>query len=66
MTCDRCGKDTFGTTGSYFNTDTICFDCCDKERQHPEFEHARDVETMEVMNGNYNFPGVGLPPDLRP
>lgn len=65
MTCDRCGKETFGTTGSYFNTETICFDCRDLEEAHPLFEEARRVETEQVKNGNYNFPGIGLPADLR-
>lgn len=65
MICDRCGKDTFGSTGSYFNTDQICFGCRDKEEQHPMFEEARRQELEAVKSGDYNFPGVGLPPDLR-
>jgi hypothetical protein len=65
MTCDRCFKETGGTTGSYFNTDTICFACREKEEQHPMFEEARRVELEAVKGGNYNFRGIGLPADLR-
>lgn len=65
MRCDRCGKDTIQTTMSFFNTDTICMECDDLERAHPLFEVAHRVETEEVMRGNYNFEGIGLPNDLR-
>lgn len=65
MRCDRCGKETLATTMSYFNTDTICMKCKDIERAHPMFETARRIETEEVMRGNYNYEGIGLPNDLR-
>ena len=65
MKCDRCGNDTSAFTTSYFNTDTICMDCCEIERAHPQFEHAREVELQAVQNGDYNFPGIGLPLDMR-
>jgi hypothetical protein len=39
-------------------------DCKAIEQQHPEYETARRIETEAVRNGNYNFPGVGLPDDL--
>lgn len=65
MRCDRCGKETLGSTGSYFNTEQICFDCREKEEQHPQFEEARRVELEAVKRGDYNFPGIGLPADLR-
>ncbi len=65
MRCDRCGKDAFGTTGSYFNTETICFGCRDLEEQHPLFEEARRRELEAVQQGDYNFPGIGLPSELQ-
>lgn len=65
MICDRCGKQSSGFTGSYFNTDTICFACAEVERKHPDFERARQIETEAVMRGDMNFPGIGLPPGLR-
>jgi hypothetical protein len=49
---------------SMFNTDSICFDCRDIEKQHPLYEEARRIESEAVMRGDYNFPGIGLPPDL--
>jgi hypothetical protein len=65
MTCQRCYKETLGHTGSYFDTSQICFECADRERAHPAFEAARQRETEECARGNFNFPGVGLPADLR-
>ena len=52
------------TTGSYFNTQIICGECDDKERAHPDFILAHEIESAEVAKGNYNFPGIGLPADL--
>jgi hypothetical protein len=49
---------------SYFNTDVICPDCDAEERAHPDFERAREIEMEHVRNGDYNFPGVGVPADL--
>lgn len=64
-TCERCGKETIMTTMSWFNTEIICGDCDKAERAHPDFERARLAETAEVMKGNMNFRGVGLPAELR-
>lgn len=63
--CDRCGKQTGVTTGSYFNMEIICLECDELERAHPQFEEARRVECEHVKQGDYNFAGVGLPPDLK-
>jgi hypothetical protein len=65
MTCDRCGKRTISATMSYFNTETICDECDARERAHPKFEEARRIENEAVRGGDYNFPGVGLPDDLK-
>lgn len=65
MICERCGKETNGFTGSYFDSSSICFECSDRERQHPAFEEARRIENEEVSRGNFNYPGIGLPIDLR-
>ena len=65
MKCDRCGRETTGTTMSWFNTEIICLDVCDpEERAHPMFEEARRIETEHTLNGDTHFPGIGLPPDL--
>jgi hypothetical protein len=63
--CDRCGALARATTMSYFNTDTICMDCRTRERAHPKFEEARDAEIAACKGGNFNFPGIGLPDDLK-
>jgi hypothetical protein len=49
---------------SKFNTDIICMDCKDKEREHPQFKRAVDAELAACMRGDYNFPGIGKPADL--
>lgn len=66
MKCQRCGKETDAFTMSMFNTDECCMECIEKEQKHPDYQKARDVEHAEVVKGNYNFPGIGLPNDLKP
>lgn len=63
--CDRCRKEADSFTMSIFNTDWICTDCSDTEQRHPDFEKARAAELAAVKSGDYNYPGVGLPDDLR-
>jgi hypothetical protein len=47
-----------------FNTQEICMDCKDKERQHPKYQEASDAELEQTKQGNYNFKGIGKPADL--
>lgn len=65
--CDRCGKDGGATIGSMFNTEQIGFDCgCEAaERAHPRYAEAVAAEAAAVKGGNYNYTGIGLPPELR-
>jgi len=65
MICDRCGSTTSIFSGSYFNTDTICMVCQEKEAAHPQYAEAKRIENEAVMRGDYNYPGIGLPADLR-
>ena len=53
-------------TGSIFNQQLICVPCVLKERAHPLFTTAVAAEEAAVSNGDMNFPGIGLPPDLEP
>jgi hypothetical protein len=62
--CDRCKQDVLSYTCSYFNTENICNACESREKAHPQYAEARRVENEHVRAGNYNFPGVGPPPDL--
>ena len=62
--CDRCHERTNVTCMSYFNTDTLCMKCLDKEKAHSKYAEAKEIENEAVRNGNYNFAGVGLPSDL--
>lgn len=65
MICDRCRRPTSVSTGSYFNTEQICLECDEAERAHPSYEEALRVELAAVRSGDFNFPGIGLPDDLR-
>lgn len=62
--CERCGKETKSFTMSMFNEEYICMECKEKERQHPDYQRARDAEHEAVKNGNMNFSGIGKPADL--
>jgi hypothetical protein len=63
--CDRCHQPTRSTIMSYFNTDSLCSACTDRERAHPRFKEAQEAEERACREGNFNFAGIGLPEDLR-
>ncbi len=63
--CERCTNPTHTTTGSYFNTQMICTSCDTKERKHPQYERAVRIETEQVLKGNLNYEGIGLPKELK-
>jgi hypothetical protein len=65
QTCDRCKGKTSVRMMSMFNTDMCCHSCLDKERKHPKYKEAVTTEHEEVVKGNMNFPGIGLPDDLK-
>jgi hypothetical protein len=66
MGCDRCGTQDVIRQMSLFNEDMCCSVCIEMERAHPEFPKARARELNELLKGNFNFPGIGLPKDLEP
>jgi hypothetical protein len=47
-----------------FNTDVICMDCKDKEKEHPDYDKAHEAEVDQIRSGNYSFQGIGKPADL--
>lgn len=63
--CQRCRCETLISSGSYFNTEQICPACIEAEQAHPDYERAKAIERQAVEDGNYNYPGVGLPAELR-
>ena len=65
MKCKRCDQPPLCTTMSRFNTDMICENCADKEAAHPKYQEAVDAEIAALERGERNFPGIGLPADLR-
>ena len=64
--CDRCREDASCRSMSMFNTDMCCYKCLNIEKAHPDYKKARDVELEQLQQKNYNFPGIGLPADLKP
>lgn len=50
---------------SMFNTEMCCNTCIQNERNHPDYEKARQAEHEAISRGEYNFPGIGLPDDLK-
>ena len=62
--CDRCGEQLGAHVMSMFNLDTLCMSCKDKEKLHPDYDRACEVERQAVQNGVRNFAGIGKPKDL--
>ena len=59
MKCERCNKDTNVFSCSWFNTQMICPECQEEEKNHPRYEEAKARELEEVKKGNYNYEGIG-------
>ena len=58
-TCERCHKPlTLGRTMSMFNTQCICLECADKEREDEDYQKAIRAEFEEIKKGNYNYKGL--------
>lgn len=58
--CERCNKETNIQSMSWFNTEMICLECKEEEKNHPRYEEAKAKELEEVKRGNYNFEGIGF------
>lgn len=63
--CDRCQEPTNTLIMSMFNTEMICPKCKKREKQSPMYEQAVAADIAQIKKGNYNFPGIGLPDDLK-
>lgn len=65
MQCERCKRQIDEPLKtSIFTDQNVCEACIQKERNHPQFEKARDTVQDEMNKGNYKFKGIGLPEDL--
>jgi hypothetical protein len=62
--CSWCRKPSFSHTMSMFCLDPICLECKERERKHPLYAWACEVEAEAVKRGDLNFPGIGKPEDL--
>lgn len=60
MNCDRCGKPTNVHIMSMFNTDELCLDCKEAEKQRPDYKDAVAADEAAIRQGNYKFKGIGL------
>lgn len=69
--CQRCGG-SFEINGSrihttsMFNKEEICMACKEREKTHPKYKEALEADRAEIKKGNYNFEGIGCPPELYP
>jgi hypothetical protein len=63
--CQRCGSKEDTYTMSRFNLESICDICEIREKAHPAYSMASKFEREAVTAGVRNFPGIGLPFDLR-
>lgn len=62
--CDRCGASVRSLRMSMFNTEMCCQPCLGKEKRHPRYKEAQEAEREQMLQGNYNFEGIGKPEDL--
>ena len=56
--CHRCYRETGGYTMSFLNTQLICFECDETERNHPRYREAKEAELKELKAGNRNYKGL--------
>ena len=56
--CDRCGGELRVRQMSKFNTDVLCPQCIEEEKQHPNYEKAAAAEREAVRRGDRDFPGI--------
>lgn len=59
--CHRCEVEAGGYAMSYFNADLLCAVCEQEERQHPDFDVARNTLRHAFTRHDYGFNGVGWP-----
>lgn len=64
--CDRCLLEANPLTMSMFNTEICCTSCIDKEKAHKLYKQASSTENQHCLDGDFNYPGTGLPDDLKP
>ena len=51
MKCYRCGKDVKHLYGSYFNGDSLCEECVEREEKHPLYPLAKKAVDYEEETG---------------
>ena len=56
--CHRCNEASGAYTMSFLNTQMICMECDEKEKEHPRYKEAKDEELRQVQAGNMNYGGL--------
>lgn len=59
--CDRCGKEFKSGESrimSKMNTDIICMNCKEEEKEHPRYKDACEAEIEAVKSGIRNYGGM--------
>ena len=63
--CDRCKRMAKTLRMSWFNTQCICNLWEAKEMAHERVQEAVKAEREAVAKGDLNYPGIGLPEELK-
>jgi hypothetical protein len=58
--CQRCHKHTLATIMSMFNTEEICMECKEAEKQRPDYDAAVKADEAAIRSGDFNFKGISL------
>lgn len=64
LVCPRCGGTGHALMMSMFTDEQICVYCMEREQTHPLYKKAVKAVEEEEKKGNYNFEGIGCPPEL--
>jgi hypothetical protein len=64
MLCDRCGRPTRAWCTSVLDGTAICRACTLTERARPEDPSPPIADEAGISGGDYNYPGLSVPPDL--
>lgn len=64
-TCERCGAHISGHMLGWFSHEALCLLCYSDEKRHPEYMLAYYRWRNAHHYGDLDFPGLGVPPELR-
>jgi hypothetical protein len=59
--CQRCHVNPAAYAMSWFNKALLCPLCAREEREHPDFDLARNTLRYSFIHGDYDYMGIGWP-----